>query len=39
MMDGEIAAIAQTNKLTLITRNVHDFANYDGLVVENWFLP
>lgn len=39
MMDGEIAAIAQTNKLTLITRNGHDFADYDGLVMENWFLP
>lgn len=39
MMDGEIAAIAQTNRLTLVTRNVNDFANYDGMVVENWFLP
>jgi tRNA(fMet)-specific endonuclease VapC len=39
LMDGEIAAITQINKLTLITRNVSDFTNYDGLLVENWFLP
>jgi tRNA(fMet)-specific endonuclease VapC len=39
MMDSEIAAIAQTNRLTLVTRNVNDFANYDDMVLENWFLP
>jgi tRNA(fMet)-specific endonuclease VapC len=39
LMDGEIVAITQINKLTLITRNVSDFTNYDGLLVENWFLP
>lgn len=38
MMDGEIAAIAHTNQLTLVTRNVNDFANYDELVVQNWFV-
>ena len=35
--DGEIAAIAFTNHLTLVTRNVDDFANYDELVIQNWF--
>ena len=37
-MDGEIAAIAHTNQLTLVTRNVNDFAHYDELVVQNWFV-
>jgi len=35
--DGEIAAIAFTNKLTFVTRNVNDFAVYDELLVQNWF--
>lgn len=35
--DGEIAAIAMTQQLTLVTRNVQDFVIYDGLRVENWF--
>ena len=35
--DGEIAAIAFTNQLTLVTRNVDDFANYDELIIQNWF--
>lgn len=34
---GEIAAIAFTNQLTLVTRNVDDFVNYDELVIQNWF--
>lgn len=38
LMDGEIAAIACTNQLTLVTRNVDDFANYDELLIENWFV-
>lgn len=37
--DGEIAAVAVANGLTLITRNQADFANFEGLVVENWFDP
>ncbi|MDD4930273.1 MAG: type II toxin-antitoxin system VapC family toxin [Gallionella sp.] len=36
-MDGEIAAIAFTNRLTLVTRNVDDFANYGELLIQNWF--
>ena len=36
--DGQIAAIAATNALILVTRNVTDFSNFDGgLCIENWF--
>lgn len=37
--DGQVAAIAATNELTLVTRNVTDFRSFSGLRVENWFLP
>jgi tRNA(fMet)-specific endonuclease VapC len=35
--DGEIAAIAVTQKLTLVTRNTHDFHNFLNLALQNWF--
>jgi tRNA(fMet)-specific endonuclease VapC len=35
-VDGQIAAIAFTNGLILVTSNVKDFARYRGLTVENW---
>lgn len=35
--DGQIAAIAAVNKLTLVTRNADDFRYFEGLRVENWF--
>jgi tRNA(fMet)-specific endonuclease VapC len=35
--DGQIAAIAATNGLTLVTRNVADFQPFGGLAIENWF--
>ena len=35
--DGQIAAIADTNNLTLVTRNVADFSDFNGLTIENWF--
>lgn len=35
--DGQIAAIARTNGLVLVTRNVADFREFDGLEVESWF--
>ncbi len=35
--DGQIAAIAMTRDLTLVTRNVADFERFEGLRVENWF--
>ena len=35
--DSQIAAIAAVNELVLVTRNVDDFADYQGLQIENWF--
>jgi tRNA(fMet)-specific endonuclease VapC len=35
--DGQIAAIAATRELILVTRNTSDFERYDKLHVENWF--
>jgi tRNA(fMet)-specific endonuclease VapC len=37
LMDGQIASIAFTNNLILVTNNVDDFSNFDGLIIENWF--
>ncbi|MFP4653989.1 MAG: type II toxin-antitoxin system VapC family toxin [Phormidium sp.] len=36
--DGQIAAIARVNHLILVTRNVSDFVNFEGLIIENWFV-
>ena len=36
-VDGQIAAIAATNGLTLVTRNTGDFDSFAELSVENWF--
>ncbi len=36
-IDGQIAAIAAVNGLTLVTHNVTDFAAFEGLTVEDWF--
>ncbi|MGV6830594.1 MAG: PIN domain-containing protein [bacterium] len=36
-VDGQIAAIAVCNNLTLVTRNTKDFAHFDRLSLENWF--
>jgi len=35
--DSEIAAIAATNNLILVTRNTKDFKHFSGLQLENWF--
>ncbi|HEY9889988.1 MAG TPA: type II toxin-antitoxin system VapC family toxin [Candidatus Obscuribacterales bacterium] len=35
--DGQIAAIAAVNHLTLVTRNVTDFADFQDLHLANWF--
>jgi tRNA(fMet)-specific endonuclease VapC len=35
-VDGQIAAIAKVNGLTLVTRNVSDFAVFEDLAVKRW---
>jgi tRNA(fMet)-specific endonuclease VapC len=35
-VDAQIAAVAATRELTLVTRNTSDFRHYSGLRVENW---
>ncbi len=35
--DGMIAAVAVMRGLTLVTRNVDHFQDFDGLQIENWF--
>lgn len=35
-VDGQIAAIAYVNEMTLVTVNVKDFARFKGVDVENW---
>jgi tRNA(fMet)-specific endonuclease VapC len=37
--DGQIAAVAATQNLILVTRNTADFTDFAGLRVENWFRP
>ncbi|UCG25986.1 MAG: type II toxin-antitoxin system VapC family toxin [Chloroflexota bacterium] len=34
--DGQIAAVATINDLTLVTANVSDYASFEGLQIENW---
>ncbi|MGH8445184.1 MAG: hypothetical protein ACREVL_07950 [Solimonas sp.] len=38
-LDGQLAAIAATCELTLVTRNASAFAGLPGLRVEDWFRP
>jgi len=35
-IDGQIAAVAAVNDLTLVTLNARDFEAFDGLRVEAW---
>lgn len=35
--DGEIAAVAAVNNLTLVTGNTDDFQGFENLMLENWF--
>lgn len=37
--DGQIAAIAYSNKLTLITRNRSDFSEFQDIQVIDWAEP
>lgn len=34
--DGQIAAVAASNGISVVTANVEDFAPFKGLVVRNW---
>jgi len=36
-VDGQIASIAKTNDLILVTRNTTDFNHFSGLSLANWF--
>lgn len=35
--DSQIAAIAAVNDLMLVTNNVSDYQNFQGVLIENWF--
>lgn len=35
-VDGQIAAVARTQNLVLVTPNVKHFARFEGLTVVNW---
>ena len=35
-VDGQIAAIARVNDLVLVTGNTADYADFEGLSVEDW---
>ncbi len=39
LVDAQIAAIALSRRLTLVTDNIRDFRNFPGLTVENWLRP
>ena len=34
--DGQIAAVAAVNGLTLVTRNTSDFSVFDGITIMKW---
>lgn len=36
-VDGQIAAIAATQQLTLVTHNLKDYGDFMGLTVVDWF--
>lgn len=38
-IDGQIAAIAATRGLTLVTANLRDFRDFDGLALTDWSSP
>lgn len=38
-LDGQLAAIAATRELTLVTHNASAFAGVSGLKVDDWFRP
>ncbi len=38
-VDGQIAAVAAVNGLTLVTANIAHFRDFEGLEVEDWSRP
>jgi tRNA(fMet)-specific endonuclease VapC len=36
VVDGQIAAVAATNGIPVVTANVADFSVFKGLAVQNW---
>lgn len=36
VVDGQIAAVAATNGIPVVTANSNDFSIFKGLVVQNW---
>ena len=36
-VDGQIAAVAKVRGLILVTRNVSDYADFQGLHIEDWW--
>ena len=38
-LDGQIAAIAVVNELILVTNNTSDYADFQQLQLQNWFIP
>jgi len=36
VVDGQIAAVAATNGIPIVTANVADFSVFKGLTVQNW---
>lgn len=36
-VDGQIASVAFCNGLVLVTNNVSDFQDFEGLMIANWF--
>ena len=37
-VDTQIAAIAVVNNLVLVTNNEADYADFQGIQIENWFV-
>jgi tRNA(fMet)-specific endonuclease VapC len=37
-LDGQIAAIAVVNELILVTNNTSDYADFQQLQLQNWFI-
>jgi tRNA(fMet)-specific endonuclease VapC len=38
LLKSPVGDIARVNDLVLVTRNVSDFADFDGLTLENWLV-